>query len=511
MDECETPDDLPPDPEPLPPPRPRARPTGVVVVLDESVPVGDAPDLERHAGDHADRLGPLRDYLARNDSPRTTRLVTVLSPERLREAEEQARDSPFPPLESLTRFWRIDVTGLRGRKDAEQVVAELLDLERGRPTGERGIARAYVEPVAGPPASPVAVPPLTVRSGQGWLRARPEGVDAWAGWAHAGGDGAGVRVVDVEQGWQLAHPDVDGLVGAPLVHRNRFDDDPAEGAHGTSVLGLVAGRANPVGGTGVAPRAGLAVSSHYDGTDVLRTVDAVLAAREHLARGDVLLVEVQVATRGYLCAEAEDATFHALRLASAAGIVVVEAAGNGSADLSAWTGPDGRRLDRDVPDLDSGAIVVAAGRSGQETDGGVTGHRWNRTAGSNHGVRVDCYAWGDAVRAPVVDDYDDFGGTSAAAAIVAGVVAAVQGMRLAGGAEPLDTLGMRALLRATPGTPQVPLASTRLIGAMPDLAALAAAVGAVPVQPADGQPADGQPVTGSSTDSVVPVGPDANA
>lgn len=507
MDECDTPGDLPPDPldpdpEPLPPPRPRARPTGVVVVLDAGVPVGDAPDLERHADDHADRLGPLRDYLARNDSPRTTRLVTALSPERLREAEEQARDSPFPPLESLTRFWRIDVTGLRGRKDAEQVVAELLDLERGRPTAGRGIARAYVEPVAESPASPVAVPPLTARSGQGWLRARPEGVDAWAAWAHEGGDGAGVRVVDVEQGWQLAHPDVDGLVGGPLVHRNRFDDDPAEGAHGTSVLGLVAGRANPVGGTGIAPGAGVAVSSHYDGTDTVRTVDAVLAAREHLDPGDVLLVEVHLPTLGYLCAEADDATFHALRLASAKGIVVVEAAGNGSADLSAWTGPDGRRLDRDVPELDSGAIVVAAGRSGHETDAaGVTGHRWNHPAGSNHGARVDCYAWGDAVRAPVVEDYDDFGGTSAAAAIVAGAVAAVQGMRRATGAEPLDTLGMRALLRGTPGTPQVPVTSTRLIGVMPDLAALAGALGAAPRQP----------VTGSSTDSVVPVGPDANA
>jgi serine protease len=476
--------ELPPDPEPLPPPRPRAEPSGIVVVLDPGVPAGETDDLDRHADDNADRLGPLRDFLVRNGRPRATRLVTVLPPDALREAEERARDSAFPPLESLTRYWRIDVTGLRGRKTPEELVEELLAAERGRPTDSRGVARAYVEPVAQSPAAPVAVAPLTVQSGQGWLRARPEGVDAWAGWAHAGGDGAGIGVVDVEQGWQFTHPDVDGLVGAPLVHLNRFDESPAEGDHGTSVLGIVAGRANRVGGTGIAPAASVAVCSHYDGTETVRTVDAVLAARAHLAAGDVLLVEVHLPTLGYLCAEADDATFHALRLASAAGIVVVEAAGNGSADLSAWAGPSGRRLDRDVPELDSGAIVVAACRSGHETDAtGVQGHRWNQPAFSNYGVRVDCHAWGDAVQAPVVDDYDEFGGTSAAAAIVAGVVAAVQGMRVAAGLPRLETVAMRELLRSTPGTPQVPVTSLRLIGAMPDLAALAAAVGALPAAP----------------------------
>jgi len=64
------------------------------------------------------------------------------------------------------------------------------------------------------------------------------------------------------------------------------------------------------------------------------------------------------------------------------------------------------------------------------------GHqRWLR---SNYGSRVDCYAWGEGVftttsdtngQAPATNLYrDDFGNTSAATAIIAGVALSVQGM-----------------------------------------------------------------------------------
>ncbi|MHA6784519.1 S8 family serine peptidase [Pseudonocardia saturnea] len=480
MDTPRTPD----EPAPDKPPRPDEPAPAVVLVLGEKVADGAEDDLNRVVDDNLDLLGPLREFLLRNKVPRVARVVTALTRDELLEAEREAvADPDFAPLESLTRYWRIDVAGLDGVKSADQLVEELLAGERDRAASERGVVNAYVESAAESPGAPAVVGALTVQSGQGWLRPAEEGVNAWAAWDHHGGKGDGITVIDVEQGWQFTHPDVDGLAGtAPLVHRNRFDESPSEGDHGTSVLGIVVGRTNGVGGTGIAPHATVRTCSHYDGGTVMRTVDAILIARKNLDAGDVLLLEVHLPHMDYLCAEADDATFHAIRLAASKGIVVVEAAGNGAEDISQWKSAAGRRLSRDVPTEDSGAIVVGACWQEVETIDGTTGHGYNGAAGSNYGARVDCYAWGDGVEAPIVGTtasaHGPFGGTSAAAAIIAGVAAAVQGMVVAANQPRLRTKAMRTLLRDTAGTKQVPAASTFLIGVMPDLGHLATAVGA---------------------------------
>lgn len=499
----------PEDPEPRPPSPPEGDAPAIVVVLGEKVPIDPTDDLRRLVDRNPDRLDPLRDFLARNSAVRTARVVTAISLRELLDAEAEARDTDFPPVESLARYWRLDVTGLRGEKTPDQLVEELLAPERDRLQADRGVAHAYVESIAESPGGPGAIPVLTEASGQGWLRPGEEGVNAWAAWEHLGGHGNDIEIVDVEQGWKLTHPDVNGLVDPPLVHINRFDESGAEGSHGTSVLGLVMGRPNSVGGAGIARGATVRICSHYDGTEIMRTVDAVLIARKNLVAGDVLLLEVHLPHMNYMCAEADDATFHAIRLASAKGIVVVEAAGNGKADISAWASAAGRRLSREeMPKQDSGAIMVAACRSGVEVDAvsGTKGHGWNHQQLSNFGARVDCYSWGDGVQAPVVPqapvigDHGPFTRTSAAAAIIAGVVASVQGMRVAAGEPRLRTRAMRSLLRDTPGTKQVPSTSTFLIGVMPDLGALALAVGAVRAQLP----------TGSRTDIAVPVGPETS-
>lgn len=43
---------------------------------------------------------------------------------------------------------------------------------------------------------------------QGFLNAAPNGIDAHYAWQRAGGDGSGVSVVDMEQGWNLDHEDL---------------------------------------------------------------------------------------------------------------------------------------------------------------------------------------------------------------------------------------------------------------------------------------------------------------
>lgn len=60
---------------------------------------------------------------------------------------------------------------------------------------------------AGPP--PQANPHDDPRRGnQGYLNAAPQGIDAPYGWQWQGGDGAGVTIIDIEQGWNFDHEDL---------------------------------------------------------------------------------------------------------------------------------------------------------------------------------------------------------------------------------------------------------------------------------------------------------------
>lgn len=474
-------DEQEPAPDPLPVPDDAL--TGrVIVVFGEAVLPGDAEDLGRLAEQNGDLLTRLVRFLREAGVTRTGRVVRRAAVPDLERAEERARSSAFPPRRSLTRYWWFDTEGtdLDPERAAEAVRA--LDPDR------RVVVDAYSEGRVAPACSTTTTVPAAVvldaQSSQGWLRPAPVGVDAFVAWDLPGGRGAGVRVIDVEAGWDFDHPDLAGLPGLATVlvaGTNPYPAQPGEGDHGTSVLGLVTGRPNAVAGGGVAGEAWVGAASHHDGTQDLLLVEAIAAARARLGPGDVLVLEVHLPKSGYLCVETDDAVFDAIRLASAEGVVVVEAAGNGDRDLDGWRGTDGRFLARQPQEAYSGAIVVGACREGVLTgaaaDGTVVeGHSRNWKERSNYGVRVDVHAWGEAVQAPVAGGgHADFAATSAATAIVAGVVAAAQGLQRAAGGVPIDGPRMRDVLR-TGSTPQIPVTSPWPIGGMPDLAAVAAQI-----------------------------------
>jgi len=308
---------------------------------------------------------------------------------------------------------------------------------------------------------------------QGYLDPSPDGIDAEFAWplgvgvGFAGGDGAGIQVIDLEQGWTLNHEDL-AAHGATLLHGTIRD---ASRYHGTAVLGEICAVDNTLGCIGIASAvASVNVVSYWGST----RPNAILAAIANLQFGDVLLLEAQVPLAGTVYPiEVLDAEFDTIRLATALGIVVVEAAGNGADDLDTYTNAVGDQiLNRgNATDFrDSGAIMVGAASS-------AAPH--TRDVDSNFGSRVDCYAWGENVNTTYSNATGsttmyttNFQNTSAASPIVTGAALVVQGIAEANLGYRFSPHQIRAILSdPATGTASANPATDR-IGVMPDLWAI---------------------------------------
>lgn len=323
---------------------------------------------------------------------------------------------------------------------------------------------AYVE--AGPTPPPQVNPTDDPRqANQGYEDAAPNGINAEFAWTVAGADGAGVGFVDMEQGWTLTHEDLTAAAITLISGTNQ-----AYFGHGTAVLGEVCGVDNALGVVGITPACTARVVSQYQ-PNGYSTAAAILSALTVMQFGDVLLLEAQttVGTSGFLPVEVEQAAFDAIRLGTAIGVIVVEAAGNGSNDLDAWTDANGNQvLNRaSAAFRDSGAIMVGAASSNVPH---------TRLGFSNFGSRIDCYGWGqnidttgDGWTGNQTTTYTaTFGGTSGASPIVTGASLCIQGAAAAAGFR-YSPLQMRLILRnpatgTASGNPPVDE-----IGVMPDL------------------------------------------
>ena len=285
---------------------------------------------------------------------------------------------------------------------------------------------AYLEP---PPVEPPAVTPADdPRSpNQGYLDPAPDGIGAEYAWSFPGGDGAGQSLVDLEWGWTFNHEDLaaHGITLISGINHSYF-------FHGTGVLGELSAVDNAVGCVGIVPALGSVrcVSQWLTGGGY-STSQAIADAVSVMSFGDVLLLEAQTTLWGYslVPVEIEPAVFDVISLATALGIVVVEAAGNGGVDLDTVVNPSGQQiLNRASADFqDSGAIIVGAASS-------IAPH--TRLAFSCFGSRIDCYGWGENVDTLSSDGTNtatnlytsSFSGTSSASPIVTGAALALQGL-----------------------------------------------------------------------------------
>jgi subtilase family protein len=341
---------------------------------------------------------------------------------------------------------------------------------------------AYTQP---PPSDPVVVGtanPFFV--GQGHLGAFGQGIAVQAAWAK-GADGSERRFVDLERGWFFGHEDLPKPIPllAGINRRQSFH-------HGCAVLGEIVAVDDNRGVVGIAPNAIPHAISYFDpkfqtsGPRLNAMIASrILLAARSLRTGDVLMLEVQIAgvvngATVVVPAEADRGIRDAIRLVVRAGVIVVEAAGNGNADLDNFVDPTTNNhvlnATLGLEFVDSGAIMVGSCTS-------TTPHA--KFLESNFGSRIDCWGWGEnilttgnfnnptQVNAYFIDP--PFGGTSGATPMIAGICLLIQNLQFLlqpRPGEPQGTLqqSMRAILRNPSNGNQV-TGSTRTI---PDMGKL---------------------------------------
>jgi subtilisin family serine protease len=392
-----------------------------------------------------------------------------LPAETVRARPEVARTLPAAP--SPKRFARrmdtafvqsgfVQVVPRRGR-DAARIAAEL--------NRRKAVWKAVVapRPVPAMPAGSAAGS-RNFEPAQGYLYAPPAGIGAAEVWGLAGAKGKGVTICDIEGNWNRTHEDLPS--GIPLIGGTLIND-LAWRNHGTAVLGEMVSLPSARGTVGISHEAKAVVQSAII-NGVFNTAGAIASAASVLGAGDVILIELQATgpNNKYVAMQYWNDVFSAIVAATAKGITVVEAAGNGNEnfDLPIFNGTGLQK--------DSGAIVVGAGvppATHVDFDGfgaalpGYTslGVPRSRIFFSNHGKILSVHGWGWHVTTLGYGDAQGgasentwytlrFSGTSSASPIVTGAVACLQGRAKARTGAFLSPQKVRQILMST-GTPQV--------------------------------------------------------
>ncbi|MBC7834238.1 MAG: S8 family serine peptidase [Phycisphaerales bacterium] len=336
--------------------------------------------------------------------------------------------------------------------------------------------------MAGPIQLPAPLPlPPSFRADQEYIDGATDGMGASLMWGWPGGTGAGLRVADIEYSWNLSHLDL------PTVTRlGPFPIDPFDNNnHGTAVLGMMLALDNGWGVSGGTHGAtGHVVGANTSGGYSVGA--AITVALATLDPGDVILIEQQAFGPGNVLIPSEwvRTAYNAIVTAVGNGVIVVEAAGNGGANLDSTTFSQGNNGHWPfLPANDSGAFIIGAGAA-PPSAGGSSVDR-SRLSFSCYGSTVDFQGWGQRIRTLGYGSlynlegvdllYEvNFGGTSGASPIVAAACLALQGVYKEATDVVLSPAELKAALLAT-GSPQLDgqFPATQQIGPRPDAYAAA--------------------------------------
>lgn len=366
---------------------------------------------------------------------------------------------------------------LTGKGNSVAKLRNIVKVKIQNPTNERLLALAKkmeefqkveycslssLEPIQPPSDIPPTTPNFEVN--QTYIQANP-GVNMAYAWS-LNLTGAGIRVRDVEYGFNPGHEDlnernvqiVPGADISPSVTTS-FSE------HGTAVFGIVYGDKGAYGISGMAYGASEMMLAPEWQTSGYNRVRAVTQAIANSAAGDIILYEMQAtgAQGGFGPAEYSGAVWDLTKAATDAGIIIVAAAGNGAEDLDS----DGYASYRNRGN--SGAIIVGAGNNN-------VNH--NRLSFSTFGARVDVQGWGTGVFSSGYGDaqqiggdfnqyYTNFSGTSSATPIVASCVIVLQSYYRSLTGNYMTPTQMKNLLQST-GIPQ---GSGGNIGPLPNMQA----------------------------------------
>lgn len=455
-----------------------------------------------------------RTVLTSPDGPRLNRVRAVLGGKRIERVftrpvaeldreraaiQERYRDQPaYAPPADLNNFYRVFT---RGRAETLRTILALLDdasVETAYPEFHPG-AIVPAQDIKRYPGDPSRgrqgyIGPLTpfFEPQQSYLDAAPAGLGFHPASAVLGAQGHPTQIIcHIEGAWYFDHEDIPQLRTDRILGSRRFYwfDIPTWRDHGLGVVGILSAARDTKGVRGMVPRSKLYVCSLINGHG-----NAVSLATANAGPGDVFTSSAVQAVfyrgKGYHAPlDLVQDAYDAIRNAILKGVVITLAAGNTNADLGTKEIFGTRYLPESTP---SGAIIVGA----------TFGSEMTRVGWSNFGKAVVANGWGAKVwtcgyghafwspEAPDQRSYTHvFGGTSAAAPQVAGVVAAIQSAAMRHFGKPLRPSAVLAAIERY-GTP-----IQGGIGVRPDLLATMRGLGIIGGLRAMNEAAPGQKLT----------------
>lgn len=307
-----------------------------------------------------------------------------------------------------------------------------------------------LEPIKPPFDIPPTTPDFMVN--QTYIGPNP-GLNMQYAW-DLGLKGLGIRVRDVEYGFNSNHEDLNEVNVSIAAGMTIAEDALQYSQHGTSVFGIIIAGNDGYGMTGLAHEA-TEIILYPEWQEIgYSRINAVNQSIQNSTVGDVIIYEMQEdgpasGSSDFVPAEYNSVIWDLTKAASDAGIVIVAAAGNGNQNLN------GTLFTSYMNRGNSGAIIVG---------GGLSNLTHNKISYSTHGSRVDLQGWAQNVFAcgygtliMINDDvnqgYVNFSGTSSATPMVAACAIVLQSYHHSLTGNYLTGPQLRTILQET-GIPQ---------------------------------------------------------